>query len=88
MNKMNETIWLGNTVRVGSNTPRYLYHTNKNTIEFRTLKDKLELGWLDEEKGVLYLNKDYETQFKAVKRQIKKDFDTKITKITEYIGLI
>lgn len=82
---MQETIWLGNIVRVGSKTPRYLYNEMKNTIEFRTMKDKKELGWLDKEKNIIYFNYDYDNQFKAIKKQIIKDFN--IDKIESYCNL-
>lgn len=74
---MKKIIWLGNLVRVGSKTPRYMYNKHNNTIEFRTYKDKKELGWLDSDKEVLYLNRDYKNQFKAVKNQIIKDYQPK-----------
>lgn len=81
-----DIIWLGNIVRVGSKTPRYLYNEYKNTIEFRTMKDKLELGYYDTTKDILYLNDRYKDQFKDVKRQIKKDYQPNT--ILPYCNLI
>ena len=82
---INEKIWIGNIVKVGSNTPRYLYNEGKNTIEFRTIKDKKELGWLDKEKNIIYFNYDFNNNFKAIKKQITKDFN--IDKIESYYNL-
>lgn len=78
-------VWLGNLVRVGSKTPRYMYNKQNNTIEFRTYKDKKELGWFDSNKDVLYLNSDYKNQFKVVKNQIVKDYQPK--NIIDYFNL-
>ena len=82
---MNERIWLGNLVRVDSNVPRYLYRKTNKHIDFRTMKDKIDLGWYDIEKNTLYLNKDYKNQFKAIKRQIIKDYHPK--DIVDYFNL-
>lgn len=80
-----ETVWIGNLVRVGSNTPRYLYNESKYSIEFRTLKDKKEIGWIDKNKGILYINGDYRVQYKAIKKQIIKDYAPK--SVTEYLNM-
>ena len=82
---INEKIWIGNIVRVGSNTPRYMYSESKNFVEFRTMKDKIELGWLDKNKNILYLNDDYKDKFKAIKKQIEKDYNP--VKIGNYINM-
>ena len=80
-----EIIWIGNIVRVGSNTPRYLYNEDKDYIEFRTIKNKCELGYLDKRTGIFYVNYDYRMNFKAIKRQIIKDYAPKT--ISQYISL-
>ena len=80
-----EIIWIGNIVRVGSGTPRYLYNESSDSIEFRTLKDHLEIAYLDKKKNELALNSRYRMQFKAIKKQIIKDY--KPNSITEYINL-
>jgi len=79
------TIWTSPIRRVGDNRPNYMYSEYKNTIEFRTMKDKCELGYLDTRSNILYLNYDYKTQFKAIKKQIIKDYQPEST--TEYISL-
>lgn len=81
----NEIIWIGNIVRVGSKTPRYLYNESKYSIEFRTLKDKKEIGYLNKDKSILYLNGDYRMQYKAIKRQIIKDYAPK--SVSEYLNI-
>lgn len=82
---MGEIIWIGNIVRVGSKTPRYLYNETEHSIEFRTLKDKAELGYLNKESGKLYFNADYRMQYKAIKRQIIKNYQPK--KVSEYCNI-
>ncbi len=82
---MEETrIWTSKLTRVGDNRPNYMYHENKNSVEFRTIKDKCELGWFDKNTNKLYLNSQYRMQFKAIKKQIVKDYAPK--SITEYIN--
>ena len=81
----NEIVWIGNIVSAYSNTPRYLYNESDNSIEFRTLKDKKELGWLDKKTGVLCLNDDYRMNFKAIKRQIIKDYAPK--HVSRYVNM-
>ena len=82
---INEKIWIGNIVRVGSNTPRYMYSESDSIIEFRTMKNKNELGWLDKKTNVIYFNDDYKNYFKNVKKQIVKDFNP--DKIGSYCNL-
>lgn len=82
---ISEKIWIGNIVRVGSNTPRYMYSESKNFVEFRTIKDKKELGWLDKEKNIIYFNYDFNNKFKAIKKQIEKDYNP--VKIGNYINM-
>lgn len=82
---MGEITWIGNIVRVGSNTPRYLYNESEHTIYFRTLKNKCEIAFLDKKTGILYINHDYKMQFKAIKRQIIKDYAPK--KVSPYINM-
>lgn len=82
---MGEITWIGNIVRVGSNTPRYMYSEGKQSIWFRTMKDKIEIAFLDKRKDTLFLNDDYKMQFKAIKRQIIKDYAPK--KISRYVGM-
>lgn len=79
------TIWSSPIRRLGDNRPTYMYTEGKNTVYFRTMKDKCEIGFYDKEKGILYLNDDYKTQFKAIKRQIIKDYTPKST--TAYVNL-
>lgn len=79
------TIWTSPIRRIGDNRPNYLYCEIKNTIMFRTIKDKCEIGHLDKNTGILYLNDDYRMQFKAIKRQIIKDYVPKST--TRYLNL-
>lgn len=83
---MQETLWLGNIVRVGSKTPRYLYNETTNSIEFRTIKDKKELGWLDKKTNKIYFNYDLRNNFKQVKKQIVNDF--KPDKIGDYVNVL
>lgn len=83
---MGEIIWIGNIVRVGSKTPRYMYNESNYSIEFRTMKDKKEIGWLNKKTGILYLNDDFKTQFKAIKKQIIKDYQPK--SITPYFNMV
>jgi hypothetical protein len=83
---MQETIWLGNLVRVGSKTPRYLYNETPYSIEFRTIKDKNELGWLDKKSNTMYFNDDYKAQFIQVKKQIIKDYHP--GKTEQYLNVI
>lgn len=79
-------VWTSPIRRVGDNRPNYMYSESKNSIDFRTIKDKKELGWLDKNKGILYLNDRYRMNFKAIKNQIIKDYQPK--SISEYINLI
>lgn len=79
------TIWSSPIRRLGDNRPSYMYSETKHTVSFRTIKYKCEIGFYDKEKGILYLNDDYKTQFKAIKKQIIKDYAPKST--TEYINL-
>ena len=79
-------VWTSSIRRVGDNRPNYMYSESKNSIDFRTIKDKKELGWLDKNKGILYLNDRYRMNFKAIKNQIIKDYQPK--SISEYINLI
>jgi hypothetical protein len=81
-----EIIWIGNIVRCGSNTPRYLYNDEKGFVEFRTMKDHKEIAYFDKKTGCLYLNSRYRMQFKAVKNQIIKDY--KPNSISEYCTLV
>lgn len=80
----NVTIWTSPLRRIGDNRPSYMYSESKNSIEFRTIKDKCELGWFDKNTNKLYLNSQYRMQFKAIKKQIVKDYAPK--SITEYIN--
>lgn len=82
---MGEIVWIGNIVSVGSKTPRYLYNESKYSVEFRTYKDKCEIGYLNKNTGILYLNSDYKMQFKAIKKQIIKDYQPK--KVSEYCNI-
>lgn len=82
---MDEIIWIGKIRNYGDKTPNYLRNEMKNSIEFRTIKDKHELGYLDKEKQILYLNDRYKMQYKAIKRQIVKDYAPKI--VSEYINM-
>lgn len=79
------TIWTSPIRRIGDNRPNYLYSEIRNTIMFRTIKNKCEIGHLDKKTGTLYLNDDYRMQFKAIKRQIIKDYAPKT--ITRYLNL-
>lgn len=79
-------IWTSPIRRIDDKRPNYMYTGSKNSVEFRTIKDKCELGWYDKNKGVLYLNSDYKMQFKAIKRQIIKEYAPK--SITEYSNLL
>lgn len=78
-------IWTSPIRRIGDNRPNYMYSEDKNTIDFRTIKDKCELGYLDTRSNILYLNYDYRMQFKAIKKQIIKDYQPKT--VSEYISL-
>lgn len=80
------TIWTSPIRRVGDNRPNYMYSESKNSIDFRTMKDKCELGYLDKNSNILYFNYDYKMQFKAIKKQIVKDYAPKT--ISEYISLV
>ena len=82
---MGDIVWIGNIVSTGSGTPRYLYNESDNSIYFRTLKDKKELGWIDKKSNILYLNDDFKMQFKAIKRQIIKDYSPK--SVSQYINM-
>lgn len=82
---MEEEIWIGNIVSAYSNTPRYLRHELKDSIEFRTMKDHVEIAIFDKKTGELALNSRYRMQFKAIKKQIIKDY--KPNSITEYINM-
>ena len=82
---MEERFWIGKIKRVGDKTPNYLHTKNGNIISFRTIKNKCDIGYYDENKDVLYLNDDYRMQFKAIKKQIIKDYAPK--SITEYFNL-
>lgn len=73
----NPTIWISPIRRVGDNRPNYMYNEEKYSINFRTIKDKCELGYLDKNKGILYLNYDYRMRFKAIKKQIINDYAPK-----------
>lgn len=79
------TIWTSPIRRIGDNRPSYMYSESKYSIEFRTMKDKCEIGYLDKNTGNLYLNSDYKMQFKAIKKQIIKDYQPK--SVLEYINL-
>ena len=79
------TIWTSPLRRVGDDRPSYMYSETKYTVSFRTIKDKCEIGYFDKNKGILYLNDDYKTQFKAIKKQIIKDYAPKST--TVYVNL-
>ena len=81
-----EIIWIGNIVRCGSNTPRYLYNEGKEQIEFRTMKDHVEIAIFDKKTRELALNSRYRMQFKAIKKQIIKDYNP--NSITEYCTMI
>ena len=81
-----EIIWLGNIVRFGSKTPRYLYNETNNYIYFRTFKDHIEIAEIDKKTDTIYFNTKYKMQFKAIKRQIVKDYQPKHT--SEYVNLI
>jgi len=81
-----EIIWIGNIVPAYSNTPRYLYNEGKEQIEFRTMKDHLDIAYLDKKTGYLYLNTRYRMQFKAIKNQIIKDY--KPNSIQEYCSMV
>ena len=71
--------------RVGDNRPNYLYCERGNHIYFKTIKDRVELGDYDKNQGILYFNSDYRMQYKAIKRQIIKDYQPK--KVSEYLNL-
>lgn len=79
------TIWTSPIRRVGDNRPSYMYNEEKYSINFRTIKDKCELGYLDKNTNILYLNGDYKMQFKAIKKQIIKDYQPK--SVSEYLNL-
>lgn len=79
------TIWTSPIRRVGDNRPNYMYNEEKNYINFRTIKDKCELGYLDRNNNILYLNYDYKMQFKAIKKQIIKDYQPK--SVSEYCNI-
>lgn len=77
------TIWTSPIRRVGDNRPNYMYSESyKSMIMFRTIKDKCDLGYLDKNKNILYLNADYRMRFKAIKKQIIKDYQPKL--VSEY----
>lgn len=78
-------VWSSPIRRIGDNRPNYMYSESKNSVEFRTMKDKIELGWLDKNKNILYLNDDYKDRFKAIKNQIEKDYNP--VKIENYINM-
>lgn len=78
-------VWSSPIRRVGDNRPNYMYSESKNSVEFRTMKDKIELGWLDKNKNILYLNDDYKDKFKTIKKQIEKDYNP--VKIENYINM-
>ena len=80
------TIWSSPIRRVGDNRPNYMYSESKYTVSFRTIKDKKEIGYFDKNKEILYLNDDYKTHFKAIKKQIIKDYAPK--SITQYVNLV
>ena len=79
------TIWTSPVRRIGDKRPSYLYCEIRDTIVFRTIKDKYEIGYLDKKTNTLYLNDDYKMQFKAIKKQIIKDYEPKFT--TRYLNL-
>lgn len=81
-----EIIWIGNIVSAYSNTPRYLYNESKDSIEFRTMKDHVEIAIFNKKTGELALNSRYRMNFKAIKKQIIKDY--KPNSITEYCTMI
>lgn len=83
---MKEEIWVGNIVRPGSNTPKYLCNDSKGSVEFRTMKDHIEIAYLDKKTSTLYFNARCRMQFKAIKRQIIKDYKPK--NISEYCTLV
>lgn len=78
-------IWTSKITRVGDNKPNYMYYEDKNSVEFRTIKDKCELGYFNKNTGILYLNYDYRMQFKAIKKQIIKDYQPK--SVSEYCNI-
>ena len=80
-----EIIWLGKIRQYGDKTPNYLRNEQKNIVEFRTIKDKKELGYFDKNKCILYLNGRYKMQYKAIKRQIKHDYAP--ISISEYLNI-
>ena len=83
---MGEIVWLGNIVDAYSNTPRYLYRKEGDITTFRTIKDKCEIAYYDEKLGVLYINNQFRTQFKPIKKQIIRDYAPK--SILEYCYMV
>ena len=81
-----DIIWIGNIVSAYSNTPRYLYRDEGDIIEFRTIKNHDEIGYLDKKLKVLYLNDRYKMQYKAIKRQIMHDYIPE--SVSEYIDVL
>lgn len=79
------TIWTSPIRRIDDNRPNYMYSKSKNSIYFRTMKDKKEIAFFDKNTNILYLNTEYKMQFKAIKRQIIKDYAPKT--VLEYINL-
>ena len=79
-------IWTSPIRKVGDKRPNYMYSEDNNIVDFRTTKDKCELGYIDTRTKVLYFNRDFKDKFKAIKNQIIKDY--KPNSVTEYISLI
>ena len=56
-----------------------------NIIYFFTLKDKMEIAYLDLKTNILYINNKYKSKFINVKSEIKQKY--KINKTSEYFNL-
>ena len=82
---MKEIIWVSQIRRIGDKRPNYMCNRNNNIVDFRTIKDKCELGYIDLRTKVLYFNRDYKNKFKAIKNQIIKDYEP--NSVAEYISL-
>ena len=83
---MGEIIWVSPIRRIGDKRPNYMYNKDNNIVDFRTIKDKCELGYIDLRTKVLYFNRDYKNKFKAIKNQIIKDYEP--NSVAEYISLV
>ena len=79
---------MGELVRIWDVKDNYMscQDDKDNYVYFKSIKEHLDIAFLDLKSGILYINTKYKKNFRKAKADIRKDYN--ITFTSEYMDMV